>query len=231
MQANLLKNPEKVLSEQARFVQHFESFTISVDDFTAKREEYIDSFSLLLCTSIFFFFSFLHLFVYLFVYLFIFSIFPLLRALEDASLKGLHRLVSRSVHALALIDLLRSAQEDKKLPVPWVTLNKMSFRSLVVSHASHDIVKKMLVGLVGGASKVGEVTLADQITTRLTSECFQVRALSLSYLIYVFIFLFLRLLYYFILSCTVLPPCHPYQYSSEVIYFLSFVQPSFLSIP
>jgi hypothetical protein len=90
--------------------------------------------------------------------------------------------VSRSVHALALIDLLRSAQEDKKLPVPWGNLNKMSFRSLVVSHGSHDTVKKMLVGLVGGASKVGEVTIADQITTRLTSECFQVRSISFCFL-------------------------------------------------
>lgn len=89
------------------------------------------------------------------------------------------------MHALALIDLLRSAQEDKKLPVPWGALNKMSFRSLVVSHASHDTVKKMLVGLVGGASKVGEVTLADQITTRLTTECYQVRATSLSFLFFV----------------------------------------------
>ena len=94
--------------------------------------------------------------------------------MEDSSLKGLYRLVSRSVHAFALIDLLRSAQEEKKLPVPWGTLKKISFRSLVCSEVAHDKMKKILLELLGGACKKGETALADQITLRLTSECNQV---------------------------------------------------------
>jgi len=60
------------------------------------------------------------------------------RAAEEASVRGLYRLVSRSVQALALIDLLRGAQEDQALAVPWAGLGKASFRALVVSPAVHD---------------------------------------------------------------------------------------------
>ena len=97
------------------------------------------------------------------------------RTLEDLSLRGLYRLISRSLHGFALLDLLRSAQDEKKLPVPWGTLKKISFRNLVTSQVVHDEVKKMLVELVGNACKVGEFILADQLTTRLTAGCFQVR--------------------------------------------------------
>jgi hypothetical protein len=45
----------------------------------------------------------------------------------------------------------------------------------VTSQVVHDEVKKMLVELVGNACKVGEFILADQLTTRLTAGCFQVR--------------------------------------------------------
>jgi hypothetical protein len=95
------------------------------------------------------------------------------RALEDASLRGLYRLISRSIQALALIDLLRSAQEERALRVPWSSLAKLSFKSLVISQGVHDKVKKMLVDLIGGACKVGKVAIADQMTARLTAECYQ----------------------------------------------------------
>ena len=42
------------------------------------------------------------------------------------------------MQALALIDLLRAAQEEKSLSVPWAGLGKASFRALVVSPAAHD---------------------------------------------------------------------------------------------
>lgn len=45
----------------------------------------------------------------------------------------------------------------------------------MTSQVVHDEVKKMLVELVGSACKVGEFILADQLTTRLTAGCFQVR--------------------------------------------------------
>ena len=97
------------------------------------------------------------------------------RMLEDLSLKGLYRLISRSLHAFALLDLLRAAQDEKKLSVPWANLKKISFRNFVTSQVVHDEIKKMLVQLVGNACKAGEFVLADQMTTRLTAGCFQVR--------------------------------------------------------
>ena len=94
--------------------------------------------------------------------------------MEDESLKGLYRLLSRSSQALSLIDLLRSSVEEKNLPVQWNLFGKLSFRSLVVSQVMHEKVKIMLTDLLSGACKNGASMIADQITGRLTSECYQV---------------------------------------------------------
>ena len=105
------------------------------------------------------------------MYLFISSFF---RALEDESLKGLYRILSRSSQALSLIDLLRSADEEKKMKITWNKFGKLSFRSLVVSQVVHDDVKRMLLDLVGKACRANESNIADSITTRLTTDCYQV---------------------------------------------------------
>ena len=94
--------------------------------------------------------------------------------MEDESLQGLYRLLSRSSQALSLIDMLRSSVEEKNIPVQWNSFGKLSFKSLVVSQVVHDKVKVMLTDLLSGACKSGANTIADQITGRLTSECYQV---------------------------------------------------------
>jgi hypothetical protein len=88
-------------------------------------------------------------------------------------IRGLYCLISRSIQALALIDILCSAHEEEGLLVPWISLENLSFRSLVVSPGVHDRVEKMLVDLMGRAFRGGNVVIADQITVRLSVECFQ----------------------------------------------------------
>ena len=111
-----------------------------------------------------------------FIFRFLFSVFhfSVCRALEDESLKGLFRLLSRSSQALSLLDLLRCSNEEKKMKIKWNKFGKLSFRSLVVSQSVHDEVKRMLLDLVGDACKSGESNTADFITSRLTTDCFQV---------------------------------------------------------
>ena len=121
-----------------------------------------------------FIYLFIYLFFFLFTCFFIYLYFYFCRALEDESLKGLYRILSRSSQALSLIDLLRSANEEKKLKITWNKFGKLSFRSLVVSQVVHDDVKRMLLDLVGNACRANESNIADSITNRLTTDCYQV---------------------------------------------------------
>ena len=115
---------------------------------------------------------------------------------EHSFLRGLHRLISRSLQALSLIELLLSIKNSEKnseekegesidvqkkekkirikMPGSWVQLGKIPFSSLVVSEKIHDNMRKVLVGMLGDLCADGFVQEADRIVERLTEKCYLV---------------------------------------------------------
>ena len=142
-----------------------------------------------------------------FSYLYLFSVFN--RFKEHSFLRGLHRLISRSLQALSLIELLTSIQNSEENEDKTITIQKKEkymrmnvsessmhlgnilFSSLVVSEKVHDSMKTFLVGVLGNFCADGFVQEADRIVEKLTEKC---------YLVSMLYFIVLFILYLFIVS-------------------------------
>ena len=78
---------------------------------------------------------------------------------EEQSIHSLYRLVSRSVQALSLIDLLTYAHELDGVPgVDWGCLSGVMFKSWVVDREVHERVKGVLTGVTSYARELGKAT-------------------------------------------------------------------------
>ena len=165
-----------------------------------------------------------------FSYLYLFSVFN--RFKEHSFLRGLHRLISRSLQALSLIELLTSIQNSEENEDKTITIQKKEknmrmnvsessmhlgnilFSSLVVSEKVHDSMKMFLVGVLGNFCADGFVQEADRLVEKLTEKCYLVSKLY-------FIVLFIQ---YFSLSFSVFSSflCLSLSLSLSLSLFLSF---------
>ena len=93
---------------------------------------------------------------------------------EEASTRGLYRLVGRAIQALCLIDILRTAQDEDHLPMDWAkfSLGKISFRALVVSSIVHDKMKKLLNDVINETHKQNKAAVAENLSLRLSADCY-----------------------------------------------------------
>jgi hypothetical protein len=102
---------------------------------------------------------------------------------EDASLKSLYLLLSRSLHALSLIELLLSAQFEWSKVSPAVTVTLMqamtqtmrsclnwSFRSLILSTTAHDCLKRLCHHLLQSLLSLRERDLLQRKDSNLEQE-------------------------------------------------------------
>jgi hypothetical protein len=90
------------------------------------------------------------------------------RAIEDASIQGLYRLVTKSLQALSLIEVLSAAGAR----IPWDRLGDVSFRTLVVSSRAHDGVKRLVNAVVSDLSnQTDRPAAARSLVDALAKEC------------------------------------------------------------
>jgi hypothetical protein len=94
---------------------------------------------------------------------------------EETSIHTLWRLVSRSIQALNLLDILSYIHYKLRVDVPWREFEGISFRTLVVSASTHDRIKRVMGALIVRLNKSTDATVAnavDHVVNRLTDECF-----------------------------------------------------------
>lgn len=94
------------------------------------------------------------------------------KSLEDASLQSLYLLVSRSIHALSLIDILNTLITKWKLSISLVELADLTFRSLVGLPKAHTSVKKILHEVIQAMATATQDRLSDEIIETLSRDCY-----------------------------------------------------------
>lgn len=95
--------------------------------------------------------------------------------MEDKDIHGFFRVMSRSSQALTLLQVLIVVQNVHKIPINWIDLGNISFRSLVVSSNVHDKIKRLLHNVIyqlGKSSEKRNEKIADELTKKLTDDCY-----------------------------------------------------------
>jgi hypothetical protein len=92
---------------------------------------------------------------------------------EDCAVHGLFRLVSRSIQALSLFDILIAAESEMKIAIPWSRLENLTFQSIVSSAECHERIQKLLDATLEliSVSKLG-ISIGDRLTDLLSTHCF-----------------------------------------------------------
>ncbi len=95
------------------------------------------------------------------------------RAVEDASIRCLYHLISRTLHALSLIELLLTVEKDWKIFIRELSdLNNFTFRSIVVLPKLHDQIKKVIQQLIHNLIRTKKSDLADRAMSWLASNVY-----------------------------------------------------------
>lgn len=94
------------------------------------------------------------------------------RGQEQISLCLLYRLITRSLHTIALLDILIGVRDDWCIPITWNQLRNISFRALVTSSACHGKVKKLLNALINQISSSDKLAVSERLIERLSDEAF-----------------------------------------------------------
>ena len=105
------------------------------------------------------------------------------KAKENASCNGLYLLISRSIQALKLFQiLLRREEENSAIKVRWEILKDKLFQDIIISSATHDLIRHMLNTVLADlsvqatkaetqASRDRLLLIAEQLTAEFSKEC------------------------------------------------------------
>jgi hypothetical protein len=95
------------------------------------------------------------------------------KAVEDTSIRCLYHLISRTLHALSLIELLLTVEHDWKVNIRELSdLNNFSFRSIVVLPKLHDQTKRVVQQLIHTLIRSKKTDLADRAIDWLSREVY-----------------------------------------------------------